>query len=163
MLVSRTQSTTVAKGSALKCCLDTFALSSAPLFASTAYEFSTGLGRFWQCGPVNFPSTCVLLLPPPVTWGWEFRDCNHHLSPAVTSLVGSPLCVLNQCCLCWRESFNVSTFLGEQLIACLIDWFQAASAVIEQYHESLQRLHPVVYGVWGGSQGTEGSSDVIKG
>ena len=118
MLVSRTQSTTVAKGSALKCCLDTFALSSAPFFASTVYEFSTGLGRFWQCGPVNFPSTCVLLLPPPVTWGWEFRDCNHHLSPAVTSLVGSPLCVLNQCCFCWRESFNVSTFLGEQLIAC---------------------------------------------
>ncbi|KAJ8266470.1 hypothetical protein GJAV_G00130790 [Gymnothorax javanicus] len=47
-----------------------------------AEEFTTGLGSFWLCGPVNLPSTSFLPLPPPVTWGWKFRGCNHHLSPA---------------------------------------------------------------------------------
>ena len=75
-----------------------------------------------------------------VSWGWQFRDCNHHLSPAVTRLVDSRLCVLNQCCKCvcvWGVH-NCYTFLCEHLFACLIDWLLAASAVIEQHNESLQ-------------------------
>ena len=72
--------------------------SPSPLYESllacctpTLEEFMACLGSFW-CGPFNFPSSCVLPLPPPVTRGWELRGCNHHLSLA--SLVGSPLCVL---------------------------------------------------------------------
>ena len=51
-------------------------------------------------------------LPPPVTWGWEFRDCNHHLSPVVTSLVGSPLCVLTLVLLVLGEKVHWSLVLS---------------------------------------------------
>ena len=36
------------------------------------------------------------------------------------------------------------TFLGEQLFACLIDRFLAASAVIQQYHKT--NFHPIFDG-----------------
>lgn len=71
----------------------------------------------------------------PVTRGWEFKGCNYHLSPALTRFVSSPLCVLNQCYLCWGEFVNCSTLLGEELLACLVDLFLSARAVLQQSHE----------------------------
>ena len=44
---------------------------------------------------------------------------SRHLSPAMTSLIFSPLGVLNERCLHRWKSMNGFTFLSEELICCI--------------------------------------------
>ena len=62
-----------------------------------------------------FPAVIIILVPPPLTWRWKLRSCDHRLCPTVTGLVSSPLCVLDKYCLCRRAialPFCVNSFLA---------------------------------------------------
>ena len=78
-----TQSTTFAKSSTLQRCLQTFTVSSAPFLASTVKQFTTGLGRFWYCGPLNSPSACVLPLPFKVPSRWKVQGLQQTFVPNI--------------------------------------------------------------------------------
>ena len=41
--------------------------------------------------------------------------------PGMTSLVGGPLDMLDECSLCRGKSINCSAFLSEQLLSCFVD------------------------------------------
>ena len=67
--------------------------------------------NFWQQCPLSIPSTCFILFPAPVTWGWKLRVCNQHLSPNTTSLVCSSFGMLSQRCFCWGKFMDCLNFL----------------------------------------------------
>ncbi len=66
------------------------------------------------------------------------------------STVGSPLCV----CVGGSRLIALPFWVNSCLHAWLTDWPQ---------NRSRGSIESVIYGIWGGSQCTEGSSDVIKG
>jgi len=123
--------TTTTHGSSLESCLDTCALSSTTLLASTLQEFSTSLCSFWNSCPTHVRSTLILFLPTPVTWVWKLGRSYHHLGPAVTCLVCSPLRVLDECILCRRKAIHGSASLCEELFASLVDKHLTAGTVIQ--------------------------------
>ena len=149
-------------GKGRKCCHDTFPLSSAPLHASTVEEFVCGRSEsllvVWSS---KLPFHHVLPLPSPG---------NGSLGGATSSVPSSDqlgrqpfLCVGSVLLVFGGESINCSLpFRCEWLLACVMDGYLVASGVIG-YHESLQRFCPVIYGIWDGSQSTEGSTYIIKG
>ena len=90
---------------------------------------------------------------------------NHHLSPAMTSLICSPLGVLNKRCLRRWKSINGSTFLGEELLSCLVETFLTACSVIHQDNKSLRLFQPLPNGlhIWINGQCTKCWGDVTVG
>ena len=59
----------------------TLTLFSASFLALPMEEFPTSKNSFWQQCPLSIPSTCFILFPTRVTWGWKLRVFNQHLSP----------------------------------------------------------------------------------
>ena len=63
--------------------------------ASTLEVFTTSLGHLilvkWS---YELPILLCLYSSTLITFGWDFRGRNHHLSPAVTSLVVTSFCTV---------------------------------------------------------------------
>ena len=56
------------------------------------WEVHNMLGSFFVMWSCELPIHLCLSSSSPIIFGWEFRVCNHHLSPAVTSLVATSFC-----------------------------------------------------------------------
>ena len=77
------------------------------------------------CWPVR-----LCLNPPTFTRRRELWSRYHHLAPAVASLVGRSLCMLDESRSSWLEGIYHSTVLCEQLFAGIIHMLLAAGAII---------------------------------